>query len=77
MPSSVTSLWGGIDSGGPGSVADSGIGSGTAKMVYNKSGVERSSIGNIDAATDSKVIRVGVNRLRRAARSLLVGDEHN
>ena len=46
-------------------------------MVYNKSGVERSSIGNIEARTDSKVIRVGVNRLRRAARLLLEGVEHN
>jgi hypothetical protein len=53
------------------------MGSGTAKMVYNKSEVERSSIGNIDAATDSRVVLVGVNRLRRAARSLLVWGERN
>ena len=46
-------------------------------MVYNKSGVERSSIENIDAATDRKVVRVGVNRLHKAASSLLVEGEHD
>lgn len=46
-------------------------------MVYNKSGVERSSIGKIDARTDNNVVRVGANRLRRAARLLLVRGEHN
>ena len=55
---------------------DNGIGSGTAKMVNNKSGGEESSIGNIDVRVDNKVIRVGVNRLRNVARSLLAGDEH-
>lgn len=55
---------------------DNGIGSGTAKIVYNKSGGERSSIGNIDARVDNKVIRVGVNRLCKAARLLLAGGEH-
>jgi len=46
-------------------------------MVYNKSGGERSSIGNIDARVDNNVIRVGVVRLRKAARLLLVGDEYD
>jgi len=45
-------------------------------MVYNKSGGERSSIGNIDARVDNSVVRVGVSRLRKAARLLLVGGEH-
>jgi hypothetical protein len=45
-------------------------------MVYNKSGGERSSIGKIDARVDNKVVRVGVSRLRKAARLLLVGGEH-
>ena len=76
-PSSVTSLCAGIDRGGPGSVVDNGIGSGTAKIVYNKSGGERSSIGNIDARVDNNVVRVGVVRLRKAARLLLVGDEYD
>lgn len=75
-PSSVTSLCDGINRGGPGSVADNGMGSGTAKMVYNKSEVERSSIGNMDARTDNRVVRVGVNRLLRTARLPLVGSEH-
>lgn len=57
-------------------MADSGIGSGAAKMVYSKSGGERSSIGNIDASVDNKVVRVGVSRLCNAARSLLAGGEH-
>ena len=76
MPSSVTSLCAGSDRGGPGSVVDNGIGSGTAKMVNNRSGGEKSSIGNIDARVDNKVIRVGVNRLRNVARLLLVGGEY-
>jgi len=45
-------------------------------MMYNKSGGERSSIGNIDARVDNRVVRVGVSRLRKAARLLLVGSEH-
>jgi hypothetical protein len=73
IPSSVTSLCPGSNRGGPGSAADNGIGSGTAKMVYSRSGGERSSIGNIDARVDSSVIRVGANLLRNAARLLLVG----
>ena len=75
--SSVTSLCSGIDKGGPGSAAENGMGSGTPKMVNNKSGGEKSSIGNMDAKVDSKVIRVGVNLLRSAARSLLSGSEHD
>ena len=75
-PSSVTSPRAGIDKGGPGSVADNGIGSGTTKMVYNKSGGERRSIGKIEARVDNKVVRVGVNRLRKAARLLLAGGEY-
>lgn len=74
-PSSVTSLCAGIDRGGPGSIVDNGMGSGTAKMENNKSGGEESSIGNIDARVDNKVIRVGVNRLCNAARLLLAGVE--
>ena len=58
------------------SAADNGIGSGTDKMVYNRSGGEKSSIGNIDSRVDSKVIRVGVNRLRKAARLLLAGGKY-
>ena len=58
-------------------MADNGIGSGAAKMVYNKSAVEGSLIGNIDATTDSKVVRVGVNRLCKAASSSLVEGEHD
>jgi hypothetical protein len=52
------------------------MGSGTAKTVYNKSGVERSSIGNMDARADNSVVRVGVNRLRKASRLLLPGGEY-
>lgn len=44
-------------------------------MENNKSGGEESSIGNIDARVDNKVIRVGVNRLCNAARLLLAGVE--
>lgn len=75
-PSSVTSLCESIVRGGPGSAADNGIGNGTAKTVYNKSEVERSSIGNMDARTDNSVVRVGVNRLRKASRLLLPGGEY-
>lgn len=45
-------------------------------MVYNKSGGESSSIGNIDARVDNRVVRVGVSRLCKASRLLLVGGEH-
>jgi len=46
-------------------------------MVNNRSGGEKGSIGNIDAKVDNKVVRVGANRLRNAARLLLVGGEHD
>ena len=52
---------------------DNGIGSGTAKMVNNRSGGEEGSTGNMDVRVDNRVIRVGANRLRSAARLLLMG----
>ena len=53
------------------------MGNGTAKMVNNRSGGEKGSIGNIAAKVDNQVVRVGANRLRNAARLLLVGDKHD
>lgn len=52
--------------GGPGSDAVRGMGSGTSRMVYNKSGGERSSIGNTSDKMVRRVVRVGPNRARRA-----------
>jgi len=46
-------------------------------MVYSKSGGEKSSIGKIDARVDNKVVRVGVNRFRKAAKLLLAGGERD
>jgi len=46
-------------------------------MVNNKSGGEKGSIGNMDAKVDNKVVRVGANWFRNAARLLLMGGEHD
>ena len=46
-------------------------------MVNNRSGGEKGSIGNIVAKVDNKVVRVGANLLRSAARLLLVGGKHD
>lgn len=59
-------------SGGPGSLDVRGIGSGTSRIVYNKSGGERSSMGNIADKMVRRVVRVGPNRAHRA-RYLVLG----
>ena len=56
--SSVTSLCSDMVSGGAGSVGFNGIGNGTSKIVYSKSGGEYSSIGNIVVNKDKSDVRV-------------------
>jgi len=69
--SSVTSLWEARLSGGAGSVEDSGIGSGTSRMVYRRSGGESSSIGKMVESVVRRVVRVGVKLARRDRRRSL------
>lgn len=65
--SSVTSLYG----GGAGSEGASGMGSGTERIVYKRSGSEESSIGKIVESVVRSVVRKGVNRVRREERRSL------
>lgn len=63
--SSVTSLCAGNDSGGAGSVAVAGIGSGTSRTVKRRSGGETSSIGYMNETMEMRLLRMMGNRLRR------------
>jgi hypothetical protein len=59
------------ESGGAGSVGESGMGRGTERMVKRRSGGERSSIGWIVETVDRRALRVGAKRRRRVvSRSL-------
>ena len=60
--SSVTPLWAANVSGGAGSEEETGMGSGTPRIAYSRSGVESRSIGNIAESVVSRVVRVGVKR---------------
>jgi hypothetical protein len=74
MVSSFMSLCVDTVSGGPGSEEFTGIGKGTSRIVYSKSGGERSSMGNMVDKIVRSVVRVGPKRARRD-RCCALGDE--
>ena len=59
-PSSVTVGSCGMNSGGAGSVPCKGIGKGTPRMVYSRSGGESNSIGKMNPRVDNSDVWIGL-----------------
>ena len=71
--SSVTSLCDGNERGGAGSVTPTGMGSGTSKIVNNRSGGDRSSMGKMEASVLMTSLRRGLISLRSESSRCLQG----
>ena len=69
--SSLTSLREGRVSGGAGSVGATGIGRGTSRMEYSKSGGDTSSMGYIDERVEMSEFRSGGSSERNSDKRAL------